>query len=84
MGNLPELSLEFDKGASLMGGAGSNLDVLAGGPPCQGFSGIGIRRSYSVDKADLLSNHLFVRMAHYPETSAANFSLRECSRLAEC
>ena len=64
LGNLPELSLEFDKGASLMGGAGSNLDVLAGGPPCQGFSGIGIRRSYSVDKADLLSNHLFVRMAH--------------------
>ncbi|WP_417241399.1 DNA cytosine methyltransferase [Celeribacter sp.] len=64
LGNLPELSLEFDKGASVKSGAGSNLDVLAGGPPCQGFSGIGIRRSYSVDKADLPSNHLFVRMAH--------------------
>lgn len=64
LGNLPELSLEFDQGASVKSGAGSNLDVLAGGPPCQGFSGIGIRRSYSVDKADLPSNHLFVRMAH--------------------
>ena len=36
----------------------STLDLVAGGPPCQGFSGIGHRRSYSVDKADLPSNHL--------------------------
>ena len=26
------------------------VDLITGGPPCQGFSGIGIRRSYSVDK----------------------------------
>ncbi len=45
-------------------GGGSNLDVLTGGPPCQGYSGIGIRRSYDVDKADLPSNHLFVTMAN--------------------
>jgi len=61
--NLPELKLSFDNRALHNSGAGSNLDVLAGGPPCQGFSGIGIRRSYDVDKTDLPSNHLFVRMS---------------------
>jgi len=39
--------------------------VVAGGPPCQGFSGIGIRRSYSVDKEQLPSNHLFQDMAFF-------------------
>jgi len=39
------------------------LDLLAGGPPCQGFSGIGHRRSYSVQKEQLPSNHLFQDMA---------------------
>lgn len=41
----------------------SNLDVLTGGPPCQGYSGIGHRRSYGVDKANLPSNRLYERMA---------------------
>lgn len=39
------------------------LDLVAGGPPCQGFSGIGHRRSYSVEKEHLPSNHLFEDMA---------------------
>jgi DNA (cytosine-5)-methyltransferase 1 len=39
------------------------LDLIAGGPPCQGFSGIGHRRSYSVDKEQLPSNHLYEDMA---------------------
>ena len=42
-----------------------SVDVIAGGPPCQGFSGIGIRRSYSVDKVQLPSNHLFEDMAFF-------------------
>jgi len=40
-----------------------DIDLLVGGPPCQGFSGIGHRRSYSVDKKQLPSNHLFQDMA---------------------
>lgn len=39
------------------------LDLLVGGPPCQGFSGIGHRRSYSVEKKQLPSNHLYQDMA---------------------
>jgi DNA (cytosine-5)-methyltransferase 1 len=40
-----------------------DLDLIVGGPPCQGFSGIGHRRSYSVDKKQLPSNHLYQDMA---------------------
>lgn len=43
------------------------LDVLTGGPPCQGYSGIGHRRSYSVDKQDIPSNQLYQRMAEIIE-----------------
>ena len=39
------------------------IDLVVGGPPCQGFSGIGHRRSYAVDKKNLLSNHLYKDMA---------------------
>lgn len=38
------------------------LDLIVGGPPCQGFSGIGHRRSYAVDKEHLPSNHLYQDM----------------------
>ncbi len=40
-----------------------DIDLVVGGPPCQGFSGIGHRRSYAVDKEDLPSNHLYKDMA---------------------
>ena len=43
----------------------NSVDLIAGGPPCQGFSGIGIRRSYSVDKEQLPSNHLYQDMAFF-------------------
>jgi DNA (cytosine-5)-methyltransferase 1 len=42
-----------------------NVDLVAGGPPCQGFSGIGLRRSYSVEKNQLPSNQLFQDMAYF-------------------
>lgn len=42
---------------------GKELDLICGGPPCQGFSGLGIRRSYSVEKKQLISNFLYQDMA---------------------
>jgi len=39
------------------------IDLVVGGPPCQGFSGIGHRRSYAVEKREIPSNHLFKDMA---------------------
>ena len=41
-----------------------DLDLVCGGPPCQGFSGIGHRRSYSVEREQLPSNHLYQDMAY--------------------
>ena len=43
----------------------SKVDIICGGPPCQGFSGIGIRRSYEVEKSKLPSNHLYEDMANF-------------------
>lgn len=43
--------------------APGGIDLIVGGPPCQGFSGIGHRRSYAVDKEGLPSNHLYKDMA---------------------
>jgi DNA (cytosine-5)-methyltransferase 1 len=63
LGNIPEIDFRFDTIAPSATGGGSTLDVLAGGPPCQGYSGIGIRRSYSVDRKEIPSNQLYQRMA---------------------
>jgi len=63
LSTIPEASLLFTKPRKPEQGGGSSLDIIAGGPPCQGFSGIGHRRSYAVDKENLPSNLLYVRMA---------------------
>lgn len=41
---------------------GKGIDLVCGGPPCQGYSGIGHRRSYAVDKEEIPSNHLYKEM----------------------
>ncbi|MBT4060057.1 MAG: DNA cytosine methyltransferase [Euryarchaeota archaeon] len=38
------------------------LDLLCGGPPCQGYSGIGHRRTHKLEKKDIPTNHLFLEM----------------------
>lgn len=40
-----------------------DVDLVCGGPPCQGYSGIGHRRSFKIEKKDVPSNHLFQEMA---------------------
>lgn len=63
LSSLSEMDFRFDRGASEASGAGSTLDVLSGGPPCQGYSAIGFRRSYAVDRKEIPSNQLYRRMA---------------------
>ena len=46
---------------------GDNLDLIVGGPPCQGFSRMGHRRNYSVTKKELPSNFLFKKMVDFIE-----------------
>ena len=41
------------------------IDLIVGGPPCQGFSGIGHRRSYAVDKKQIPSNFLYKDMVNF-------------------
>lgn len=39
-----------------------DIDLVAGGPPCQGYSGIGHRRTFQLEKQDIPSNQLFHQM----------------------
>ncbi len=39
------------------------IDLVVGGPPCQGFSGIGHRRTFEVTKEEIPTNHLYREMA---------------------
>ena len=59
-GYLADLQTLFESEFGIKRGG---IDLVVGGPPCQGFSGIGHRRSYAVDKEVLPSNHLFKDMA---------------------
>ena len=58
-GNLQKLQTEIKKTYGLNKG---DLDLIVGGPPCQGFSGIGHRRNYGVERRRLPYNFLYKKM----------------------
>ena len=39
-----------------------DIDLVCGGPPCQGYSAIGIRRTHKADKKDMARNQLYKEM----------------------
>lgn len=45
-----------------------DIDLVCGGPPCQGYSGIGHRRTFKLEKKDIPSNQLYVEMARVVST----------------
>jgi DNA (cytosine-5)-methyltransferase 1 len=40
----------------------ADIDLVCGGPPCQGYSGIGHRRTFAVEREEIPSNHLYKEM----------------------
>jgi DNA (cytosine-5)-methyltransferase 1 len=38
------------------------IDLVCGGPPCQGYSGIGHRRTFKIERESIPSNHLYKAM----------------------
>ncbi len=58
-GRLEYLIKEFDQDYGIGHG---DMDLIVGGPPCQGFSGIGHRRSFDIQKKELPYNHLYKDM----------------------
>ena len=57
--NLEELSKNLKFTFNINKG---DLSLVVGGPPCQGYSGIGHRSSYKVDKEKIPSNYLYKDM----------------------
>ena len=57
--NLDKLSNNLKKKFNIKKG---DLSLVVGGPPCQGYSGIGHRRNYKVDKEKIPSNYLYKEM----------------------
>ena len=59
---------ELEALAAFLKAEHGDITLVAGGPPCQGYSGIGHRRTFSeLSKSEIPSNHLFQDMAKFVE-----------------
>jgi DNA (cytosine-5)-methyltransferase 1 len=47
-----------------------DVSLVVGGPPCQGYSGIGHRRTFDLHKEEIPSNHLYGHMAKVVQSVA--------------
>lgn len=54
---------ELEALASSLRAEHGEIALVTGGPPCQGFSGIGHRRTFGLSKTEIPSNHLYRDMA---------------------
>jgi DNA (cytosine-5)-methyltransferase 1 len=62
---------------SYIGKEHGEIDLVCGGPPCQGYSGIGHRRTFELDKREMPTNHLYKDMAKVVNTIAPKMFLFE-------
>ena len=53
------------------------IDLVCGGPPCQGYSGIGHRRTFKLNKNEIPTNHLYREMAKVVKALAPKIFLFE-------
>jgi DNA (cytosine-5)-methyltransferase 1 len=53
------------------------IDLVCGGPPCQGYSGIGHRRTFKLNKNEIPTNHLYREMAKVVKAIAPKIFLFE-------
>lgn len=53
------------------------IDLVCGGPPCQGYSGIGHRRTFKLSKEEIPSNHLYREMSKVVQVVAPKMFLFE-------
>lgn len=65
--NSSKFDLKSEDGASVALERGE-VDLVCGGPPCQGYSRIGHRRTHKLEKEEIPSNHLFKSMVGIIQT----------------